>query len=102
MIIVSNFRRLERNTLKGFVTLALDDQRLDHSRLHRPQKGGKAWIGLPAKPQINPRRRSQDGRAQRQAALHAGARIQRQDRARERFQQVALEAVRALIGEGLA
>jgi hypothetical protein len=101
MIIASNFRRLERNTLKGFVTLALEPSGLIIHDCTVHEKGGKAWIGLPAKPQINRGGAARtDARSGKQ--LYSPV-LEFKDRtARERFQQVALEAVRALIGEGMA
>jgi hypothetical protein len=61
----------------------------------------KAWIGLPAKPQINRGGAARtDVRSGKQLYTPV---LEFKDRtARERFQQVALEAVRALIGEGMA
>jgi hypothetical protein len=100
MIVASNFRRLERNTLKGFVTLALEPSGLIIHDCTVHEKQGKAWIGMPAKPQING-----DGTARTDSG--SGKLLYRpvlefKDRtARTRFQQVALEAVRTLAGEGL-
>jgi hypothetical protein len=100
MIVASNFRRLERNTLKGFVTLSLEPSGLIIHDCTVHEKQGKAWIGMPAKPQING-----DGTARTDTA--SGKQLYRsvlefKDRAaRKRFQQVALEAVRAVVGEGI-
>ena len=49
MIVATNFRRLERNTLKGFVTLALEPSGLIIHDCTVHAKQGKAWIGMPAK-----------------------------------------------------
>jgi hypothetical protein len=101
MIIASNFRRLERNTLKGFVTLALEPSGLIIHDCTVHEKGGKAWIGLPAKPQINRGGAARtDARSGKQLYTPV---LEFKDRtARERFQQVALGAVRTLIGEDMA
>ena len=101
MIIASNFRRLERNTPKGFVTLALEPSGLIIHGCTVHEQGGKAWIGLPAKPQINrcgaARIDARSGKPLYTPALEFKDRT-----AWRRFQQVALQAVRALIGEGIA
>jgi len=56
---------------------------------------------LASKAADEPQRRSADRRAQRQAVYTPV--LEFKDRtARKRFQQVALQAVRALIGEGIA
>jgi hypothetical protein len=66
-----------------------------------PPPSRKAWIDLPAKPQINRGGTARtDARSGKQLYTPV---LELKDRtARERFQQVAFEAARALIGEGMA
>src|SRR5262249_32075707 len=54
MITASDLRPMERNTLRGFVTLALEPSGivLHDCTLHRTPDG-REWIGLPGKPKID-------------------------------------------------
>lgn len=99
MITASDWKPLEKNTLRGFVVLRLEPSGLvlRDCTLHR--KEGREWIGLPGRPQTDrdgqPRRDPNSGKV-----LYSPI-VEIPDRgARERFQQAALAAVHALIGEG--
>jgi hypothetical protein len=96
MIRASDFRPMERNSLRGFVTLALDPSGLvlRDCTLHR--KDGKEWIGLPGKPQIDTegkhRRDPVTGKPLYTAVVEVVGR-----EARDRFQEAALAAVHRLL-----
>ena len=98
MIVASDFRPMQRNTLQGFVTLTLEPSGivLHDCAIHR--KEGREWIGLPGRPQID-----RDGQPRKDSATGKQlyvAIVEIPDRdARERFQQAALAAVHELIGE---
>ena len=47
---IVSFRSYEKNTLRGFLTLRLSTIGLEIRDATVHAKGGKAWIGLPAKP----------------------------------------------------
>ena len=98
MIRASDWRPLERNTLRGFVTLTLEPSGLvlHDCAVHR--KEDREWVGLPRKPQLD-----RDGQPRRDTAtgkqLYTAV-VEIPDRdARARFQEAALAAVRELIGE---
>jgi hypothetical protein len=98
MIRASDWRPMERNTLKGFVTLRLEPSGLvlHDCTLHRTPDG-REWIGLPGKPQID-----REGEQRRDPAtgkpLYTAV-IEIPDKAaRERFQTAALAAVHQLFG----
>jgi hypothetical protein len=54
------FKPLRSNTLFGFVDLVIPDISLEIYEATVHQSGGRRWIGLPAKPQID-----RDGRVRR-------------------------------------
>jgi hypothetical protein len=98
MIRASDWRPMERNSLKGFVTLALEPSGLvlHDCTVHRTPDG-REWIGLPGKPQIDregqPRKEPATGKTLYVPVVE----IQGKD-ARERFQAAALVAVHQLLG----
>ncbi|ACL56970.1 hypothetical protein [Methylobacterium nodulans] len=49
---VVEFRPMDRNTLKGFVTVRIPAMRLTIRDCSVHESNGKRWIGLPAKAQI--------------------------------------------------
>ena len=97
MIRASDWRPIQRNTLRGFVTLTFEPSGLvlHDCAIH---KEGRDWIGLPGKPQID-----RDGQPRKDPITGKQlyvAIVEIPDRdARERFQQAALAAVRDLIGD---
>jgi hypothetical protein len=100
MITASDWRPMERNTLRGFVTLTLQPSGLVLNDCALHQKEGREWIGLPGKPQID-----RDGQSRKDPTtgrmLYTPV-VEIPDRdARERFQQAALAAVHELIGDTL-
>lgn len=96
MIRALDWRPLERNSLQGFVSLALEPSGLvlRDCALHRRED--REWIGLPGKPQVDREgRQRQDPKTGK--ALYTPV-IEIPDKAsRERFQQAALAAVHALL-----
>src|SRR5262252_6053004 len=96
MIVASDFRPMQRNTLQGFVTLMLEPSGLVLQECAVHRKGGREWIGLPGKPQID-----RDGQPRKDPATGKQlyvAIVEIPDReARARFQQAALAAVRRLL-----
>ena len=97
MITASDFCPMERNTLKGFVTLSLEPSGivLHDCTLHRTADG-REWIGLPGKPQIDidgrQRRDPVTGKPLYTAVVEVVGR-----EARDRFQEAALAAVHRLL-----
>lgn len=49
---IENFRPLEKNTLKGFLTIHLADVGLTIKDICLHQKNDKKWLSLPAKPYV--------------------------------------------------
>ena len=96
-VIASDFRVVEKNTLRGFFTLALPSGLVVHDcSVH--EKGGKRWVGLPARPQLDGEgqaRRDPAGKILYTPVVELAGREQR-----ERFQAAALAAVDELIGKG--
>jgi len=93
----SDWRPLERNTLRGFFVLHLPSGLVLHDcTLHR--KDDREWVGLPGKPQIGadglPRKDPNTGKPLYTVIVELPDR-----KVRERFQAAALEAVHALLGE---
>jgi hypothetical protein len=95
MIRASNWRRLARHTLQGFVTLTLAPSGLVLHECALHEKNGKRWIGLPSTPQIDSegRHRLVDGKKQYTAVVEI---IGKEER--DRFQAAALQAVERLLG----
>ena len=94
----SDWKAVERNTLRGFCSLHLPSGLvLRDCSVHRHPEG-REWVGLPGKPQMD-----RDGQPRRDPStgkLLYSAIIEIPDRdTREKFQAAALAAVRLLIGE---
>jgi len=47
---ITNFKPLDRGTLKGFVTFRMTNIGMEIQGATLNEKDGKRWIGLPAKP----------------------------------------------------
>jgi hypothetical protein len=47
---IVKFRKFEKNTLKGFLTILMTNIGLEIRDCTVHQKDGKRWVGLPAKP----------------------------------------------------
>ena len=96
-VIASDFRVVEKNTLRGFFTLALPSGLVVHDcSVH--EKGGKRWVSLPARPQLDGgqvRKDAATGKVLYAPVLEFTAREKR-----EAFQRAALAAVDELIGKG--
>jgi hypothetical protein len=100
MIVARNWRPITKNSLCGFVSLALEPSGLvlHDCSLHRAADD-RRWIGLPAKPQLDNEGR---GRRDDRGKLAYVAVVEIPDKAaRERFQTAALSAVRKLLGENM-
>jgi hypothetical protein len=100
MIRATDWRPLERGTLRGFLTLHLDSGIvLRDCGLHK--KGDSEWVSLPAKPQVDrdgqPRRDPQTGRLQYSTVVEIPDRTRR-----EQFRAAALAAAHELLGETVA
>src|SRR5262249_39001442 len=90
----SDFKPMERNTLRGFVTLHLPSGLvLRDCTYHR--QGESEWIGLPGKPQLDAEGRHRRDHDTNKALYSPVVEIPDR-RARERFQAAALGAVHAL------
>jgi hypothetical protein len=48
----TDFRALERNTLRGFAVIVIDELKLEIRDITLHQKGDSRWAQLPAKPQL--------------------------------------------------
>lgn len=98
MIVASDLKPIERNTLKAFLSLELRPSGLilrDCSYHRHPD--GREWIGLPAKPQIDSEGRQRKDPATGKALYVPIVEI-RGKQEREKFQAAALAAVHALVG----
>jgi hypothetical protein len=51
-ITCSDFRQVRRNTLRGFVSVTVDELKLTVHDVALHEKGDARWASLPAKPQI--------------------------------------------------
>ena len=47
---IVDFRRYEKNTLRGFLTIQLEPSGLQIADICLHQKNGKRWLSMPAKP----------------------------------------------------
>ena len=47
---ITNFRAYQKNTLQGFIDLVVTPPGIEIREATLHEKGGKRWIGLPAKP----------------------------------------------------
>lgn len=96
IITASEWRPLERNTLKGFLTLVLPSGlTLRECSLH--EKDGRRWIALPGRPQIDGEGRHRTDPAGKRLYLPI---VEIPDRGqRERFQRAALAAVDRLLDQ---
>lgn len=92
---------MARNTLRGFVDLALSPSGLVLRECSLHEKDGKRWIGLPSKPQIDSegrhRKDATTGRPLYSPVVEIAGKEER-----ERFQRAALAAVDKLLGRGSA
>jgi len=99
MITASDFKPMERNTLRGFVTLRLEPSGLQLNDCSVHEKNGKEWVGLPGKAQIG-----RDGLLKKTPAsgkiLYLPTVEIPHKAASNRFQQAALAAVHKLLGGG--
>jgi hypothetical protein len=99
-VLASDWRPIERNTLKGFFTLELPSGLvIKECSFHH--KDGREWVGLPGKPQLD-----RDGTPRRDAAtgklLYTNV-IEIPDRAaRDKYQAAALAAVHAMLGAAVS
>jgi hypothetical protein len=102
MIAASDWRPLERNTLRGFVTLTLDPIGIviRECTLHRVADG-REWIGLPARRQTNKDGSPRIDPNTNKPAWTPLVEIPNKE-ARARFQKAALAAVHALVDEARA
>ncbi len=50
MIQITKFKKYQKNTLQGFFTLRMSNIGLEIRDCTLHEKGGKRWVGLPAKP----------------------------------------------------
>lgn len=96
MIRASDFKTLERNTLRGFLTLTLEPSGLVLRECSLHKMNEKEWIGLPGKPQLDKegRHRTDD----KGKKLYVPV-VELKDKATyARFQEAALVAVHTLLG----
>lgn len=95
MIRASDFKPLERNTLRGFLTLTLEPSGLILRDCSFHRQGEKEWVGLPGKPQLDRDGRHRVGDNGKKAYTPV---VELKDKAsRDRFQEAALRAVRVLL-----
>jgi hypothetical protein len=96
-MVASDWRRLERNTLLGFVSLALPSG-LILREVGYHQKGDRRWVALPARAQIDTDGRQRIDPQTGKTLFVPVVEISR-DR-REAFQRAALAAIDRLLREG--
>jgi hypothetical protein len=92
MIRCIKFRAFEKNTLKGFADLELTRVGLILRDCTLHEKAGKQWIAFPAKSFTG-----QDGETRWTPIIEFA---ESAGEARKQFQQQALDAIRAMAGEG--
>jgi hypothetical protein len=95
--VARDWRKVERNTLQGFVTLVLPSSLVVHEcSLH--VQGSRRWVGLPGRPQLDA-----DGRQRVDPTTGRKAYVPvveiYEKAARERFQRAALAAIDRLFEE---
>jgi hypothetical protein len=95
--VARDWRPVERNTLRGFVTLVLPNSMGVRECSYHVQ-GDRRWIGLPGRPQLDP-----DGRHRVDPNTGKKAYVPvveiYEKAARERFQRAALAAIDRLFEE---
>jgi hypothetical protein len=96
-----DWRLIERNTLRGFLTLTLHPSGLVLRECSLHQKDNRRWLGLPGKPQLDSEGRHRMDASTGKALCTAVVEIAGKSE-RERFQQEALAAVDKLLGRGSA
>jgi hypothetical protein len=83
-----DWKALERNTLRGFVTIELPSGLvIKECSLH--ERDGRRWVGLPGKPYT-----AKDGQTSYVNIIDFGTK-----QARTQFQELALKAIDELLGE---
>jgi hypothetical protein len=93
--VASDWRAINRNTLKGFFTLALPSGlALRECSYH--EQGAKRWVGLPGRPLLDADGRHRIDPATGKKAYVAIVEIAKS--AREKFQKAAVDAVDKLLG----
>jgi hypothetical protein len=99
MITASNFRELEKNSLRGFVDLTLAPSGLVLRQCsYHVREDGRRWVGMPGRPLLY-----SDGRHLRDSSGKGQwvPVIEIPDKAaRKIFQDAALAAIDALLGRG--
>jgi hypothetical protein len=94
---VSNFRAVEKNTLRGFFTVTLPSGLVLHEcALH--EKGPERWVSLPAKPVLDAdgrQRRDANGKPRYAKVVEIPHKLRR-----DRFQSEALAALDRLLAKG--
>jgi hypothetical protein len=96
-MVASDWRAIERGTLRGFFDLQLaSGMKLRECTLHA--KGDSRWIGLPGKPVVNKEGQHKTDSATGKRAYVAIVEIPSRKR-RESYQRQALAAVDQLLGE---
>jgi hypothetical protein len=96
MIVASDWRPMERNTLRGFLTLRLAPSGIVLRECSLHVKGEKRWVGLPSKPQVDAEGRHKIDPATGKKAYSPVAEVTGTE-ARRRFQEAALAAVDKLL-----
>ena len=97
MIGASDWRPVEKNTLRGFVTLRLAPSGLILRECALHQKEEKRWVSLPGKPQLDGEGKHRTDPASGKKLWAPIVEIAGKDE-RARFQRAALAAIDALIG----
>jgi hypothetical protein len=99
MIVASDWRPMERNTLQGFMTLTLSPSGLVLRECSLHVKGEKRWVGLPSKPQLDAEGKHRIDQATGNK-LYTPITEFTGTEARRKFQAAALAAVDKLLGKG--
>ena len=96
MIRAIDWRPLERNTLRGFVTFELPSGLIRHECTSHRAASGAEWLGLPGRPQLDQEGRQREDPATGKLAYTEIVEIPGKDQ-RERFQTAAVAAVHAVL-----
>lgn len=101
MMRASDWRPLERNTLRGFLTLELPSGLILHECTYHRTVTGAEWIGLPGRPQLD-REGKQRKDPDTGKSLYVSIVELRGKEQRDRFQAAALAAVHELLATEVA
>jgi hypothetical protein len=99
MIIASDWCPVEKNTLRGFLTLTLSPSGIVLHECSLHDSGERRWVGLPSKPQIDAEGKHRPDPGRPGKKLYTPLVDVKGTDERKRFQAAALAAVDKLLGD---